>query len=123
MSVFSVRVDTVKNRIYFTMSGYLSLAEAENLKEEYRDAVSRCRPGFTVLTHAVDYKPGSEEVQDIVISCAEIDGEAGCARVARVVGNKPLGGMQINRLASSVATYPAEHFKTVEEAEVYLDSH
>jgi hypothetical protein len=30
--------------------------------------------------------------------------------------------MQINRLASSVATYPAEHFNTIEEAEAYLDS-
>jgi hypothetical protein len=122
MSAFSVRVDTGINRIYFTMSGYLTVDEAEKLKEEYRGAVSRMRPGFTVLTNAVDYKPGSEEVQDIVISCAEIDGEAGCRKVARMVGDKPLGGMQINRLASSVASYPAKHFKTIEEAEAYLDS-
>lgn len=122
MGEFSVRVDAEKSRIYFKILGYLTLDQAEKLREDYRAAVARCKPGFTVLTDVADYKPGSREVQDIVVSCAEIDGNAGCRRVARVVGNKPLGGMQIDRLASSVATYPARHFSTIEEAEAYLDS-
>ena len=122
MGEYLTRVDVDKNRIYFSISGYLTLEQAEKLRDDYRAAVSRCRPGFTVLTNVVDYKPGSPEVQEIVVSCAEIDGRAGCSKVARVVGDKPLGGMQINRLASSVATYPARHFATVEEAEAYLDS-
>jgi hypothetical protein len=122
MGEFSTRVDVSRNRIYFTIAGYLTVEQAERLRDEYRAAVLKCKPGFTVLTNVVDYKPGSREVQDLVISCAEIDGEAGCRRVARVVGDKPLGGMQIDRLASSVATYPARHFSTIEEAEAYLDS-
>jgi hypothetical protein len=122
MGEFLARVDAEKNRIYFKITGYLTLDQAEQLREDYRSAVARCKPGFTVLTDVVDYKPGSPEVQDIVVSCAEIDGNAGCSKVARVVGNKPLGGMQIDRLASSVATYPARHFSTVAEAEAYLDS-
>ena len=122
MAEYSTRIDREKNRIYITISGYLSREGAEKLKEEYRAAVSGCSPGFTVLTDAREFKPGSSEVQEIVTAMSVLDGEAGCRKVARVVGNKPLGGMQIDRLAKTVATYPARNFETVAEAEVYLDS-
>ena len=48
--------------------------------------------------------------------------QAGCSKVARVVGQTPLGGMQINRLAKVKTSYASQHFSTAEEAEAYLDS-
>lgn len=122
MAECSTRIDYAKNRIYVYFSGYLTRDGAEKLKEEYRLAVSQCKPGFTVLTDARGYKPGAPEVQEIVVSMAVIDEGAGCRKVARVVGTKPLGGMQIDRLVRSVATYPARNFETVPEAEAYLDA-
>jgi hypothetical protein len=122
MGEYTTRVDPQKNRIYINLNGYLSEDQARELLGEYRLAVAECEPGFTVLTVASDYKPGSQEVQDIVLSMSECDEHAGCRKVARVIGNNHLGGMQIDRLVKSVATYPAQHFETVAEAEVYLDA-
>jgi len=122
MANYSTRVDYEKNRIYLYISGYLTLDTAKKLREEYRLAVSKCPSGFTVLTDVREFKPCSSEVQEIVTSMSVIDGGAGCRKVARVVGNKPLGGMQIDRLVKAVAAYPARHFETVQEAENYLDS-
>jgi hypothetical protein len=122
MGEYSTRVDVQKNRIYIDLTGYLSVEQARKLLEEYRNAVDGCKPDFTVLTVVKDFKPGAQEVQDIVLSMSELDENAGCRKVARVIGNNHIGGMQINRLVSTIATYPAQHFKTVEEAEAFLDS-
>lgn len=122
MGDYSIRLDAHKNRIYIHLSGYLTVEQANNLLNEYRTAIARSNSGFTVLTNAIDFKPGTPEVQKIVLSMAELDDGAGCRKVARVIGNNHLGAMQIDRLVSSLATYPARHFETVEEAEAFLDS-
>jgi hypothetical protein len=121
MGEHSTRIDLGKNRIYINFSGYLTLERATKLQKEYCSAVEQCSSGFTVLTNATDFKPGTPEVQDIVLSMSKMADSAGCKKVARVVGDRPLGGMQIDRLARSVATYEAQNFETFEEAEAYLD--
>lgn len=115
-------VDLAKNRIVIYFDGFMTLEEAQMLKEAYRKAIDQVRPGFTVITYAIDYKPGTPEVQNIVSSMTKMAEDGGCSKVARVVGDKPLGGMQINRLAKNVTTYESRHFATFEEAEAYLDS-
>ena len=117
----ATEVDLTKNRIYIRFDGYFTVEDAKQIKDEYRRAIKQCQPGFTVLTQAVNYKPGSSEVQAIVASMVKIAESAGCRKVARVVGDKPLGCMQIDRIAKSVTKYPAKHFQTLEEAEAYLD--
>jgi hypothetical protein len=47
--------------------------------------------------------------------------QGGCRTVARVVGDSPLGAMQINRLAKTETSYPSEHCATDVEAEADLD--
>ena len=86
----TTEVDPVKNRIVIYFDGFMTLEEAQMLKEAYRKAIDQVRPGFTVITYAIDYKP--------------------------------LGGMQIDRLAKTVTSYESQHFATFEEAEAYLDS-
>jgi len=124
MAKFSIKVDELKNRIYLRLEGFHTLEEALRFKEEYKKAVAKCRPGFTVLTYAVNYKPGTPEVQKVHAEAIKIDAAAGVSKVARVVGETPLGGMQIDRLARTVGKYPypAKNFKTEKEAEAYLDS-
>ncbi len=117
-----VRANAQKNRIYIDMDGFLTLDEAKKLRDDYASAIALCRPGFTVLTNAIKYKPSKEDVQEIHSEMAKMDEDAGCSKVARVVGDKPLGGMQITRLVKEHAAYPTKHFQTIEEAEAYLDS-
>ncbi len=117
----TVRVDQSKNRIYLYLEGFHDLKEALRMKELYRQAIKKCKPGFTVLADVSNYKPGDEEVQRVHEEAIHMAEEAGVSKVARVVGDTPLGGMQIKRIAKSTASYESEHFETVEEAEAFLD--
>ncbi len=117
-----VRVDKSKNRIYLYFKGFMTPERAKELRDLYRDAISRCKPGFTAVTFSEDYKPSSSEVQEIIHEMTKMAEEGGIKKVARVVGDSPLGAMQIDRIAKSHTSYPARHFKTLEEAEQYLDS-
>ena len=117
----SVRVDEAKNRIYLILEGFHDLDEAIRMRDLYRDAIARCGPGFTVLADVSKYRPGAAEVQEVHGEAAKLAEAAGVNKVARVIGDKPLGGMQIDRIARTEATYEARNFATFEEAEAYLD--
>ena len=121
MGEFNITVDQRKNRIILHLTGYQTLDEAQAFKKEYGNAIAKCHRGFTVLTYAAGYKPGSAEVQKIHADCIKMDAVAGVRKVARVVGETPLGGEQIRRLSTAVREYRAENFKTTAEAEAYLD--
>jgi hypothetical protein len=116
------RIDKLKNRIYLYFEGYMEIDRAKQLHDAYKEAIEKCSRGFTVVTLAENYKPSGQEVQDIVLTMTRMAENAGCRKVARVVGQKPLGGMQINRIAKAMTTYPSRHFATIEEADEYLDS-
>ena len=123
MRQFVKNVDLEKNRIYLTIYGFMTVEDAKQLNEDYRKAIEQCEPGFTVLTDVRYYKPGPPEVQAILAEAPRMAEAAGCKKVARIlVETKPLGGMQIDRLARTTSSYPSRHFDTVEEAEAYLDS-
>jgi len=116
-----VRLDAAKNRIYIRFDGFMDRDRAQQLHDAYRDAIARAQPGFTVVTYTEGYRPGGPEVQEIVTQMVRMADQAGCRKVARVVGSSPLGAMQINRLAKTETRYPSKHFATDDEAEVYLD--
>lgn len=117
-----ITYDALKNRIYLSLEGFHDLEEAVRLREEYEKAIAQCRPGFTVLADVSKYRPGSPEVQKVHAEAAKMAADAGVKKVARVVGETPLGGMQIDRIAKTEGHYPSAHFVTMEEAEAYLDS-
>ena len=122
MQEMLTKVDPLKNRIYIYFEGTLDLERALKLQQSYKEAVAQCKPGFTVLTYAENYKPSDEKVQKIVAEMTQMAEEAGLKKVARIVGTNPLGGMQINRLAKLKTKYPSRHFATEREALDYLDS-
>jgi len=117
----SVMIDRVKNRIYIHFEGFMDVDRAQELHDAYREAITQAKPGYTVLTYAERYKPGGPEVQEIVSRMTQMAGDSGCSKVARVIGQSPLGAMQINRLAKGAAAYESQHFRTEKEAEEYLD--
>jgi hypothetical protein len=117
----SVHTNRIKNRIYLVLEGYHDIEEATRMRDLYREAIESCRPGFTVLADLTGYKPGDDEVRQIHADAVRIAEAAGVSKVARVVGDKPLGGMQVDRVARQEGHYESAHFATVEEAEQYLD--
>ena len=117
----TVHVNKIKNRIYLVLEGYHDVEEANRMKDMYGEAIKSCKAGFTVLADLSDYKPGDEDVREIHAEAVKLAENAGVRKVARVVGDKPLGGLQINRVAQKEGHYDAAHFETTEEAEQYLD--
>ncbi|MFO7891872.1 MAG: hypothetical protein R6V04_16220 [bacterium] len=117
-----VRIDKDKNRIYLYFKGFMTPERARELRDLYKDAISQCEPKFTTVTFSENYKPSSPEVQDIIHEMTKAAEEGGVKKVARVTGDSPLGAMQINRIAKSNTSYPSKHFRTLNEAEQYLDS-
>jgi hypothetical protein len=116
-----VEYNEIKNRVYLYMEGFHDLDEAERMKGEYEKAIEKCNPGFTVLADVSKYRPGSPEVQKVHAEAAKMATDAGVKKVARVVGETPLGGMQIDRITKTEGHYPSAHFVTMEEAEAYLN--
>ena len=114
--------DRNKNRIYITAVGDWDLEQSDAFLRDYRVAIARTQPGFTVLSDVRAFKCSSEDVQNNHEKAVKMDAQAGVKRVARVVGTTPLAGYQIKRISQSVENYESANFATLEEAESYLDS-
>ena len=114
--------DQEKNRIYITAVGDWDMAQSDAFLREYKAAVARTRPGFTVLSDVRLFKCSSEDVQEQHAEAIRVDAEAGVKKVARVVGSTPLAGFQIKRISRTVENYRSENFETLDEAERYLDT-
>ena len=117
-----VTTDSLKKRIYLIFKGSLSIADAEELHEAYRQAIARVGPGYTAVSIFEEYVPGSADVQAVISKMIKMAGDNGCRAVARVGQGSVFGPLQLGRLQREVeATFPVENFETVAEAEAYLD--
>lgn len=117
----TVEVSKAKHRIYIRFEGFLSLEDAKDLYEAYRRGIAEVGRGYTVLTYFRDFKPGTDEIQDVISDMIKMASAAGCKKAARVGGGSVLGPLQLRRLSTTSATYPHDYFETWEEAEAYLD--
>jgi hypothetical protein len=118
----SAHVDPAKRRIYLVFEGFLSPAQAQALRDAYREAIAAVGPGYTVLSYFKDFTPGTQQVADLFASMVEMASRGGCRKAARVSSGSVLGPLQMGRIATSHATYPSRQFETWAEAEAYLDS-
>lgn len=117
-----VTVDTAKKRVYLHFRGFLTKAQAEELREAYRKAISQVGPGYTAVSIFEDFMPGTEEVQEVISSMIQMADEGGCRAVARVGQGSVFGQMQLGRLQREVqAGYPVHDCETLDEAEACLD--
>ena len=46
----AVTVDLAKRRVYLRFRGFLSRAQAEALRDAYRDAIAKVGPGYTAVS-------------------------------------------------------------------------
>ena len=113
--------DREKNRIYITAVGDWTIEQSDAFLRDYREALAKTRPGFTVLSDVRAFMCSSSDVQRNHAEAIKMDAEAGVKKVARVVGTTPLAGFQIKRISRAREAYESENFVTVDEAESYLD--
>jgi hypothetical protein len=119
----TVTVDLAKRRVYLRFRGFLSRAQAEALRDAYRDAIAKVGSGYTAVSIFEDFMPGTPEVQEIISTMIRMANDGGCRAAARVAQGSVFGQMQLGRLQRQVqAGYPVHDCQTLAEAEAYLDA-
>ena len=84
--MYTIRVNTLKNRLYVTLVGYFTLEEIKRCGDETIEATAKLRPGYDVITDITQFKPGPPEVaQDIERVQAHFR-KSGARQGVRIVG-------------------------------------
>jgi hypothetical protein len=117
--MFTIRADTVKNRLYVTLVGFFTLEEMKRCGDETIEATAKLRPGYDVVTDITEFKAGPPEVaQDIERVQAHFR-KSGARQGVRVVGANVVSGMQFRRTGAQ-AEYNSVNVPSLEAAEELL---
>lgn len=117
--MYTLKADTVKNRLLFTFAGLCTVEEMTRMADETAMKVKLLKPGFDVITDIRTYKPASPEVAAEVERAQVYMVKGGASRGVRVVGDSAVAGMQFGRTSKRVA-YPSVNLPTFIEAERWL---
>lgn len=120
MSQFNVRADTVKNRLYVFVQGFLDDNEVENVINTLIAETKKLKPGFDAINDISGFKPASAQAAEKLVQGQRFVKEWGVRRVIRVVGQGGLAATQLARTGKE-AGYDADTVATMEEAEKVLD--
>ena len=117
-----VTVDILKKRVYLRFRGSLTKAQAENLREAYRKAITQVGPGYTAVSIFEDFMPGTPEVQEVISSMIQMAADGGCRAAARVGQGSAFGQLQLGRLQREAQVgYPVHDCESLADAEALLD--
>jgi len=119
---YSVRADTEKNRIYFSMQGAIPNVDAIKVfKPDWETTVRDVKEGFTILGDLSKCEPLPEDVDKLN---EEVQGwlmSKGCSKVAQLVGDINLMS-QVNAFAEKSGMRDIlRAFFYVKGAEIWLD--
>ena len=116
---YTVAVDSVKNRIYFTMRGsWTNEKQVSDWPDHVAEAVRLCSPGFTEL---IDWT-GAPAIllTDYIGRAQEIAVKGGLRKAARVYERETFAKHQMDSLTEKTG-FPVRSFFDREEAEAWLD--
>ncbi len=113
-----VKADEGRNRLFITIGGTADNQKSQELIDNLDSALKKLSPGFTVLSDLTKMNVVSPTYLIVARKVMKAVKDAKPGRLARVVN--PLIGMQMTRIGKLVGS-SAKHFKTVPEANAYLD--
>lgn len=116
----TIRVDTVRNRLYVTLVGFFSLEEIKKCGDETIEATKRLRTGYDVVTDITKFKAGPPEVAEDIERVQAHFRKSGARQGVRIVGGNVLSGMQFRRTGTSVE-YNSVNVPSLEDAEKLLN--
>ena len=118
---YKIMISPEKNRAYLTIHGFWRNKEAvPHYLRDWAKAVSTLKSGFTLLTDASEMKTHPKDVQRLHEEAQAIVLKGGVTKVAEISKDN-ITELQLNAVAKATQ-FPKKNFKTVEEAEVWLDS-
>lgn len=117
--MYTIRVDTEKNRLYVTLVGFFTLEEMKRCGDETIAATGKLKPGYDVITDIAQFKPGPPEVAKDIERVQAHFRKSGARQGVRVVGANVVSGMQFRRTGAH-AEYSSVNVPTLEAAEELL---
>ena len=117
---YKISISTEKNRAYLTIFGFWRNKEAvPDYLKDWQRVVSSLKRGFTLLTDASQMKTHPRDVQKLHEEAQAILLKAGVLKVAEILKDD-ITELQLDAVAKATR-FPKKNFKTVEEAEKWLD--
>jgi hypothetical protein len=117
---YRLAISPEKNRAYLTIFGFWRNKEAvPNYLKDWQRTVSSLKRGFTLLTDASQMKTHPRDVQKLHEEAQAIVLKGGVVKVAEILKDD-ITELQLNAVAKATQ-FPKKNFKTIEEAEKWLD--
>lgn len=118
---YVISVSPEKNRAYLKIIGFWKSPEVvPTYLEDWTTAVSKLKKGFTLVTDATEMKTHPQEVRKLHEQAQAMVLRAGVSKVAEILKDE-IAEMQLDSVAKTTQ-FPKRNFKTVEEAEKWLDT-
>lgn len=118
---YSLGVDQMKNRIYYTMTGFWR--NPEDFPEYFNDwnrAIAEMSPGFTILTDVREFKTPAPVIKPMFDKIQRILGESGLKKTAELFGKDVVAEMSLDSVAKRSGMQKA-NFNDLAQAEAWLD--
>lgn len=110
-----------KNRAYLKIIGFWrNLEVVSSYLDDWKKTLASVKPGFTLLTDATEMKTHPQELRKLHEDAQKLVFDAGLSKVAEVVKND-ITEYQLDSIAETTA-FPKKTFKSLEDAEKWLDS-
>jgi anti-anti-sigma regulatory factor len=120
--MIKIKKDVQKNRLYLSVSGIVSLAEAVKAKEQIEKETEFLQPEFDLINDISKFIHGDDAAGQILkeITISLIQKKVN--RVVRVVGTSKAGLIQFANNSLSTDSYKIHYVPTLEEAEKFLNT-
>ena len=119
MGMLDVRSDLGRNRLYVTLSGFLTDREMEEGIARVIAELPRMKPGFVMVSNIADLKPTTPNGAKTLAKAMEAYKQHRIARIVRIIGKEVLGKMQFQRVAQE-AGVPVDYVHSAADAEALL---
>ena len=117
---YTLHVSPEKNRAYLKIAGFWRNAEAvPNYLDDWKKTLSKVKKGFTLLTDASEMKTHPQDVRKLHEQAQALVLAMDVKKVAEIIKDD-ITEMQLDAVAKTTR-FPKKNFKTVEEAEKWLD--
>jgi hypothetical protein len=115
-----VSVDQAKNRLYIILDGFFTDADVQKVSVAVYGAINSLQPGFDMVTDVTTCRPATPAGSTEIEKTQQYAIDKGARRFVRVVSERILIQMQINRGAAK-AGIKANYVKSIAEANALLD--
>jgi len=118
--MYKIKTDIVRNRLYITITGVLSLDEANRARHTIEVEVGSLKPNFDLINDISKFIHGDEEAGKVLQIIMVFLIQKKVNNVIRVVGASKTGLMQFANNSLPIGSYKLKYVPTLEEAESLL---